>query len=161
MRIVELSNSSNWESLYTTNLTGGTVYTDEGEPKAIPIPPVTIPFLLDSFVFAISVSTAVPEAADWRFAGWANQKMSTGIVLGGSQDATVNKSQALFLDQVNLVMFPKISTDFSLGVTLPKWFRSAQIIVWRYTGVDDTSEEILLTQEFANINFKLEQLLSP
>ena len=91
---------------------------------------------------------------------YANQKMSTGLVLGGSQDATLNKSQALFLDQINLVMFPKISANFSLSILLPKWFRSAQIIVWRYKGIDDTSEEILLTQEFANLNFKLDQLLS-
>jgi hypothetical protein len=160
MRVVQLSNNANWESLYRTSVTGGTVYTDAGEAIPLPIPPVIIPFLLESFIFAISISTAVPEDATWRFAGYANQKMSTGLVLGGSQDATLNKSEKLFLDQINLVMFPKISANFSLSISLPKWFRSAQIIVWRYIGVDDTSEEILLTQEFANLNFKLDQLLS-
>ncbi len=160
MRIVELSNNSNWESLYSTSVTGGTVYTDEGEPIPLPIPPVTIPFLLESFIFAISISTAVPDDATWRFAGYANQKMSTGLVIGGLQDATLNKSQTLFLDQINLVMFPKISASYSLSISLPKWFRSAQIIAWCYIGIDDTSEEILLTQEFANLNFKLDQLIN-
>ncbi|MBD2569690.1 hypothetical protein [Anabaena lutea] len=160
MRVVELSNNANWESIYTTSVTGAVLYTEEGKPVPVPIPPVDIPFLLESFIFAISVATTVPEDATWRFAGYVNQKISTGVVLGGSQDATFNKSQALFLDQNNLVMFPKVSATYSLSINLPRWFLDAQIIVWRYTGIDDTSEEILLTQEFANLNFKLDQLVS-
>jgi hypothetical protein len=160
MRVVQLSNKDYWESLYNISLTGGTLYTDAGKPVPLPIPPVTIPFLLESFIVAVSVATTVPDSATWRFAGYANQKISTGLVLGGSQDATLNKSQALFLDQINLVMFPKISANYSLSVSLPEWFRSAQITVWQYTGVDDTDEKILLAEGLSGLNAKLDQLLN-
>jgi hypothetical protein len=144
MRVVQLSNNANWEGLYSTNVVGGTIYKDNGEAVPLPIPPVTIPYLLDTFIFAIGVYTTVPDDAKWRFAGYANQKISTGVVLGGSQDATINKSQALFLDQINLVLFPKLSATFSLSITLPKWFRDAQVIVWQYNGPDYESSDALI-----------------
>jgi hypothetical protein len=84
----------------------------------------------------------------------------TGLVVGGNQDATTVKGQPLFLNQINLILFNKISTNYGVSIKVPKWFPRASVTVWEYTGKDDTSEEILLTQEFANINFKLDQLLN-
>ncbi|MBG1240725.1 hypothetical protein [Nostoc sp. NZL] len=125
-----------------------------------PIPEIAIPFLLDKFILAVSVETDVPADSIWRFAGYINQKISTGLVVGGSQDATTVKGQPLFLSQINLILFEKISTSYAVGIKVPRWFPRASVTVWEYTGVDDTSEEILLNQEFGNINFKLDQILN-
>ncbi len=158
MRVVELSNSDNWQSIYSTNINAVQVPMQNGGYLASPIPEISVPFVLDKFILAVSVDTDVPSGSTWRFAGYINQKISTGLVVGGSQDATTVKGQPLFLDQINLILFNKISTSYGVSVKVPKWFTRASVIVWEYTGVDDTSEEILLTQELANINFKLDQI---
>lgn len=160
MRVVELSNSDNWQSIYSTNINAVQVPMQNGGYLSSPIPEILVPFVLDKFILAVSVDTDVPSGSIWRFAGYINQKISTGLVVGGSQDATTVKGQPLFLDQINLILFNKISTSYGVSVKVPKWFTRAAVNVWEYTGVDDTSEEILLGQEFANINFKLDQLLN-
>ncbi len=160
MRVVELNNSDNWQSIYSTNVNAVQVPMRDGKNLVSPIPEIVVPVLLDKFILAVSVGTDVPENSIWRFAGYLNQKISTGLVIGGGQDATTVKGQPLFLDQINLILFQKISTDYAVSVKVPRWFTRASITVWEYTGVDDTSESILLGQEFANINFKLDRLLN-
>lgn len=160
MRVVELNNSDNWQSIYTNNVNAVQVPMQDGKYLTDPIPEIVVPVLLDKFILAVSVDTDVPSGSMWRFAGYLNQKISTGLVIGGGQDATIIKGQPLFLDQINLVLFQKISTNYAVSIKVPRWFPRASITVWEYTGVDDTSEEILLGQEFANINFKLDQLLN-
>ncbi|MBH8575454.1 hypothetical protein I8752_21065 [Nostocaceae cyanobacterium CENA369] len=125
-----------------------------------PIPEIVVPFVLDKFILAVSVETDVPADSVWRFAGYINQKISTGLVIGGVHDATTVRGRPLLLDQINLIIFQKISTSYAVSIKVPRWFPRASVNVWEYTGVDDTSEEILLSQEFANINFKLDQLLN-
>lgn len=158
MRVVQLSNSDNWQSIYSTNVNAVQVPMQDGSYLTNPIPEIVVPVVLDKFILAISVDTDVPVDSVWRFAGYINQKISTGLVVGGNQDATTVKGQPLFLDQINLVLFNKISTDYAVSVKVPKWFTRAAVNVWEYTGIDDTSEEILIAQEFANINFKLDQM---
>ncbi len=160
MRVVELSNSDNWQSIYSTNINAVQVPMQDGKYLTNPIPEIVVPILLDKFILAVSVETDVPSGSIWRFAGYINQKISTGLVVGGNQDATTVKGQPLFLDQINLILFNRISTSYGVSVKVPRWFTRAAVTVWQYTGVDDTSEEILLTQEFGNINFKLDQLLN-
>ncbi|MBD2344165.1 hypothetical protein [Anabaena subtropica] len=160
MRVVELNNSNNWESIYSTNINAVSVPMQNGTSLINPIPEIVVPFVLDKFILAVSVDTEVPNDSVWRFAGYINQKISTGIVIGGGQDATSVSGRPLFLDRVNLILFQKISTSYAVSIRVPKWFPRAGVTVWQYIGVDDTSEEILLTQEFGNINFKLDQLLN-
>jgi hypothetical protein len=160
VRVVELNNSDNWESIYSTNINAVSVPMQNGTSLINPIPEIVVPFVLDKFILAVSVDTDVPTDSVWRFAGYINQKISTGLVIGGGQDATSVSGRPLFLDRINLIFFQKISTSYAVSIRVPKWFLRAAVTVWQYTGVDDTSEEILLTQEFANINFKLDQIQS-
>jgi hypothetical protein len=160
VRVVELNNSNNWESIYSTNVNAVSVVMQNGKRLINPIPEIVVPVVLDKFILAVSVVTDVPAESEWRFAGYINQKINTGLVIGGGQDATSINGRSLFLDRINLIFFQKISTSYAVSVRVPKWFPSAGVNIWQYTGVDDTSEEILITQEFANINFKLDQLLN-
>ncbi|MCC5641072.1 hypothetical protein LC593_35655 [Nostoc sp. CHAB 5844] len=160
MRVVELSNSNNWQSIYSTNINAVQVPMQNGGYIHSPIPEIVVPLVINKFILAVSVNTDVPTNSIWKFAGYLNQKISTGLVVGGTQDAVTVRGRPLSLDQINLIFFPKFSTSYSVSVKVPKWFTRATVTVWEYTGIDDTSEEILLSQEFANINFKLDQLLN-
>ncbi|BAY21687.1 hypothetical protein NIES2100_14440 [Calothrix sp. NIES-2100] len=160
MRVVELNNKDNWEDLYYTDIAAIQVPLQNGRYLLNPISEIVIPFSLDKFILAVNIETDIPEGSIWNFAGYINQKISTGLVVGGSQDATLVKGKVLFLDRINLILFDKISTLYATSIKVPRWFPRAKVTVWQYIGVDDTSEEILSTQEFANINFKLDQLLS-
>ncbi|MEH2066977.1 MAG: hypothetical protein V7K47_02195 [Nostoc sp.] len=146
MRVVELSNSANWETLYSTTVNAVSVPMQNGTYLHSPIPEIIVPFVLDTFILAVNVETDVPANSIWRFAGNCNQKISTGLVVGGGQDATTVKGCPLFLNQLNLIFFEKISTNYSVSIKVPKWFTSAQLIIWQYTGTDTDSIENLLGQ---------------
>ena len=146
MRVVELNNSNNWESIYSTSVAAVQVPIQNGTYLSSPIPEIVVPLLLETFILAVSVTTNVPENSSWRFAGYCNQKISTGLVVGGGQDATTVKGQPLFLEQINLILFNKISTSYSISVKVPKWFTSAQLIIWQYTGTDSDSIEDSVNQ---------------
>ncbi|MBW4675374.1 MAG: hypothetical protein KME52_15530 [Desmonostoc geniculatum HA4340-LM1] len=140
MRELQLGNSSNWETIHNSSIDAVQIAKVGGGYKSVPIPEISIALLLDVFVLAILVSTNVPSGRTWKFAGNVRQKVSTGIVFGGSQDASFNKRYALFLDKINLVVFPPISTNYSITIQVPKWFDNASLTVWRYTGPDYDSD---------------------
>jgi hypothetical protein len=140
MRELQLGNSSNWETVHNQSLDAVQIAKEGGGYKSVPIPEISIALLLDVFVLAILVSTNVPEGRTWKFAGNVRQKVSTGIVFGGSQDASFNRRYALFLDKINLVVFPAISTSYSISIQVPDWFENVSLTVWRYTGPDYDSD---------------------
>ncbi len=140
MRELQLGNSSNWETIYNSSIDAVQIAKVGGGYKSVPIPEISISLLLDVFVLAVLVSTNVPEGRTWKFAGNVRQKVSTGIVFGGSQDASFNKRYALFLDKINLVVLPPISTNYSISIQVPEWFPSVSLTVWRYTGPDYDSD---------------------
>ena len=151
MRELQLGNSANWEVIHNQSLSAVKISIEGGGYKVVPIPEISIALLLDVFVLAVLISTNVPEGREWKFAGNVKQQVSTGIVFGGSQDATFNKSQPLFLDKINLILFPKVSYSYSIFIKLPKWFEDATVTIWRYTGVDYDSD-------FARIEAKIDAL---
>lgn len=140
MRELQLGNSSNWETIYNSSIDAVQIAKVGGGYKSVPIPEISISLLLDVFVLAILVSTNVPEGRTWKFAGNVRQQVSTGIVFGGSQDASFNRRYALFLDKINLVVFPPISTSYSIFIQVPDWFSNVNFTVWRYTGPDYDSD---------------------
>lgn len=160
MRLVELSNAENWELTYETSKTSQSVSLKSGRKLIDPIPSIEIPLLFESFILAVSITTSIPQGSVWEFGGRIYQRISTGLVLGGSQDAARVISKAIYLNQITLLIFEKISSTYSLAYSPPSWFESVGLRIWTYTGGDDTSSEILMAQEFSNINFKLDAILS-
>lgn len=136
MRQLQLSNSANWEQIYNDNVNAVLLPKEGGGYKVVPIPEIEIPLLLDSFVLAVRVATNVPPGKVWRFAGTIKQLVSTGISIDNSQDASFNRRYPLFLDKINLVIYPQISNSYSISIKLPDWFQDAGIAIWRYTGPD-------------------------
>jgi hypothetical protein len=147
-RRLQLSNAANWEQIYNNSFTAGIL----GNGSAyVPIPEVEIPVILESHVVAIHIDTAVPEGRSWNFAGFLFQRYQLGLVLGGIPDADTITTRKLSLGRIQLVVFPKIAPTYSLAVKFPKWFKSASITVWQYTGPDTESSEDLMNQLIADV----------
>ncbi|MTJ11845.1 hypothetical protein FJR11_04385 [Anabaena sp. UHCC 0187] len=147
--------AQNWESIYTFNATAGIL----SENTYIPIPPATAPIFLESDIIAVYVNTDVPDGRNWRYGGFVEQRFTSGLTVGGSADAA-GSPHNIYINKITTLFFPPITAQYSLKVYFPKWFKSVELQLWQYTGVDDTSENITLTEEFANINFKIDQLSS-
>lgn len=158
-RILELSNSANWENFYSITRESTGILEIKGRTLVNPIPLIDIPLILEVFVLAIKVSTTIPEQSNWDYGGTIYQKISTGIVIGGTQDAIRTISRPLYLNQTNLILWDKITANYSIAILPPNWFRNITIEIWKYTGIDDNSLAVQFAQEMANINFKLDQLL--
>lgn len=160
MRELQLGNSDNWKLIYNENTSAVTLPKEGGGYKIVPISDISIPVLLDVFVLAVRISTVVPSGRNWKFAGYLRQSVSTGLSVFESQDASFTSRRPLFLDKINLILYSKISTNYSISIKVPDWFENAGVAVWKYTGIDDTAENISIAEEFANINFKLDQIQS-
>lgn len=154
-RVVDF-NASNWESIFNFSATAGTT---GGSSSHIPIPPATAPLILTSSIIAAYVSTAVPAGRRWTFGGRAVREFRSGITVGGIADVAT-KPEYLYVNKLTIIIFPKISAEYTLSFYFPTWFKSVALQSWQYTGTDDTTEDITLAQEFANLNFKLDQLLN-
>ncbi len=139
-RALELGNSGNWELIHNENISAVRIPKQSGGFIKVPISEVSVPVLLDVFVIGVRVATDIPEGRKWKFAGHLNQGISTGIAFENSQDANFTSRQPLFLDKINLVLFPRISISYSISIKVPKWFENAAIAVWRYTGPDYDSD---------------------
>jgi hypothetical protein len=153
-RVVSL-NSGNWESIYSFSATAGIL----SETTYVPIPPAQIPIFLESDIIAVYVNTTVPDGKSWRYGGFVEQRFTSGLLVGGNADAA-GEPKNIWVDKITTIFFPKITAQYSLKAYFPKWFKSVELQVWQYTGFDDTDEKILMVEEFANINFRLDQITS-
>lgn len=152
-RVVEF-NSSNWDSIFNFSATAGTT---GGESSHIPIPPATAPIILTSSIIAAYISTTVPEGRRWTFGGRAVREFRSGLTVGGVSDVA-SKPEFLYVNKLTIIFFPKVTVEYTLSFYFPTWFKSVSLQCWQYTGTDDTTEDITLAQEFANLNFKIDQL---
>lgn len=154
-RVVEF-NASSWDSIFNFSATAGTT---GGESSHIPIPPATAPIILTSSIIAAYISTAVPSGRRWTFGGRAVREFRSGLLVGGVADVAT-KPEFLYVNKLTIIFFPKVTVEYSLSFYFPAWFKSVGLQVWQYIGNDDTTEDITMAQEFANLNFKLDQLLT-
>lgn len=139
-RSLQLSNTANWNLVYNFS----TVAVQVTANKWARIPDIVVPFQFDAHVLAVYVNTNVPEGKDWNFAGYLFQKFLLGITVGGVPEADTLSVRTLSLDEVKLVIYPKITTTYSITIRVPKWFKDASIQVWEYTGPDfDTVDDSL------------------
>ncbi|MFM6604012.1 MAG: hypothetical protein ACKPH3_08020 [Dolichospermum sp.] len=148
-------NSSNWELIYDYSASA----TPVGENSYIPIPPVPIPIFLNSDIIAVYVKTNPPAGRIWRFGGNIEQRFISGLIVGGVVDSS-GIPRRTSNDKITILFFPKISASYSLQYYPPKWFKDVNLMVWQYVGLDDTEENISMAEEFGNVNFKLDQIIT-
>jgi hypothetical protein len=153
-RILELGNAQNWEQVYTGNFTAQQIT----NTKFAPIPEQTIPIQLEETVLAVYIQTTEPDDKNWLFGGYCNQLINIPVTVGGAFNSTINNRKKIWLNTISLILFANYTTSYGVSFSFPKWFRDANIIVWQYTGINDDTTEKLITEEFLNINFKLDQI---
>lgn len=152
-RVLQLANVANWEQIYTYSASAVKINDRMYEP----IPEIEVPLLIEKHVLAVYVNTSVPEGSVWYFGGFLNQKFQLGLTIGGVPDADELTRRKLSLNRIKLVVLPKITANYAISLSVPKWFKSVSLTVWQYIGDDYDSVEKLLTGE---ISLSLERIES-
>lgn len=138
-------NSSNWDPVYTTNLTA----TVENNVQ-FPIENFTIPIQFDSHVLAVFCSTTGSNG-NWHYGGKIYQKIQTGIVVGGTPSESVSLRK-IWLNRISLLFFKPFTSTYSLEIEIPRWFPDFHIDIFEYTGqiVYPDSQAIARIEEKVN-----------
>lgn len=157
---LDLSNSANWEPLYSFEKNVVSV-----SPRTyLPIPEIEIPIQTDkSILAAFAESNKAPNR--WKSAGWLAQRFALGITVGGQQDADASNSRRVLLNRISLIQFPAYTTTFALSFFAHSWLEHIKVNLWQYTGpiADSVIEEIQLTRvdvlrTEAKVNFLIQGL---
>jgi hypothetical protein len=136
--VLQLGNSANWEQVYFSTVNAAQV-----NPQShTPIPLIVVPVQLESPILAVYVSCTPPKPT-WYFAGWLNQKVFTGLTVGGVTDAENVQRRKIWLNKITLIRLDKLSDSYSITFSVPKWFQSISLQVWEYTGPIDNPDYAL------------------
>ena len=141
--LVELGNSSNWLLSDSQSFTG------------FPLPEYVPPFQFEKHILAIYVDNFEAKET-WHFAGWVSQKIRLGI--GPTQGAESISNKKLWLRRTQLLIFPKLTTTYTLSVNFPQWFKRADCTIWEYWGPETNSTENAINQVQNNV-LRIEQKL--
>ncbi len=126
---LDLGNAQNWEDVYSGKFEAERVSDD----RFIPFGKIDIPILLDRPVFAVYIESP-PAPANWRGAGWLNQKVRVGLTVGGSQEGNRNTGRFMLLDEVMVVEWPPITESFQVVFSPRRRLQEVNIRIWKYTG---------------------------
>lgn len=139
-QVLQLTNPNNWEQIYSQNHVAQVLGTNP--PKYKPIPEIPFPLILDRHILVISAESNVAPPS-WRFAGFADQRIRTGLTAGGAYDGHADQ-QKIYLTRNTLIQFPKLTDDYVLSIKVPYWIEQIQLIVWQYVGpVLDSTDNAL------------------
>lgn len=139
--ILQLGNEANWNQIYF----GTTNAYQIAQGKYAPIPKITVPTQLESPILAVYIS-CLPDTPTWYFGGWLNQKIFTGLTVGGSPDAENVQRRKIWLNKITIIRLDRLSNNYSITFEIPKWFQSVSIQVWEYIGLYEDSTELLIEE---------------
>ncbi|NET91525.1 MAG: hypothetical protein F6K45_26190 [Kamptonema sp. SIO1D9] len=128
----EFNNSpESWSEIFNQSFTA----TEQSPTGGVRYPEILTSLLLtrETFlVYAVS-NGAKPH---WKFAGYLNQKIRTGLLVGGQPDAFF-KRRSFWLNQLTLIQFDlDLFPEYALSFSVPYWLPDIQIIVWEFRGAD-------------------------
>jgi hypothetical protein len=158
--VLELNNSANWDLVWSTTVEAVKITNPPG--RYYPIPKVICPTLLDTHIIAV-LATSVSASPHWRFAGYLNQKIQTGITGGGVTDTEVVSARRMFLKRISLIIFPKLTNTYSLSFDIPYWFEDISLFLWSYSGTaTDSTENMIdnLQTDIQRIESKIDGLIN-
>jgi hypothetical protein len=154
--ILQLGNAANWNQAFSSNVAAYQI----GNGKYAPIPKIIIPTQLESSILAVHIS-CTPAKPTWKFAGWLNQSVFTGLTVGGVVDAENVQRRKIWLNKITLVRLEKLATSYSINFEVPNWFESVFIQAWEYVGpIGDTTEVLIkeLKQDVLRIEQKVDDI---
>lgn len=115
--LLELGNSSNW------------VLNDFKSFSDPPLPNYTPATQFDKHILAILVNSS-DALETWHFGGWVSQKIYLGI--GQNRMGESISNYKLWLRRSQLLIFPKLTTNYTLEIRFPSWFANADCTIWEY-----------------------------
>lgn len=144
--ILDLTNGDNWEPVWAYSATSEPV---PGRPGyTFPIDPIECPIVFDRHIIAIAINS--PSAKPGRrYAGKAVRQIVTGLTVGANFDATISDRRSLFLRQINVCQFQRLTPTYGL-IFEPYWrLDDLEIQIFKYTGIesDETSETLLRIED--------------
>lgn len=150
-QVLQLTNPNNWEQIYSQNHLAQVLGSNPLKYK--PIPEIVFPFLLDRHILVISAESNVAPPS-WRFAGFVDQRIRTGLTAGGAYDGYASQAK-IYLTRNTLIQFPALTDDYALSVKIPYWIEQIQLIVWQYSGpVSDSTETALAALQVTSDQIK-------
>lgn len=134
--VYDLGNAANWQLIWDANLDAPTPPNSRLN-SFFPIPDFESPIQVSSEIVAV-YCTSESDPGTWRRGGFIKQKIRTGIIGGGQNDAYLS-IKPLYLRQINTITFPKVSSSYSLEFSVPFWLRQYSLSLYEYTGlIEDT-----------------------
>lgn len=141
--VLQLGNANNWESHYSGSFEAARI-TVNSRDIYLPILEVEVPITFDKNVLAVYAASATAKP-NWSFAGYASQRIRTGLIVGGSHDSVAAR-KSIWLNEINLLFFDQLASSYSLSIKPAKWLHDISINIWQYTGnQSDTVTDLLQT----------------
>ncbi len=127
--MAQLLNSSLWEVVWQRE-----IFAERPSEKTYrPIPTIEVPVLFEKPLVAVLATTREARPT-WRFAGSALQRISTGLLGGGSPDAVISTNE-VWLGRIRaLNLASNLSTTYGISYLVPRWFMDINLTFWQYTG---------------------------
>lgn len=125
--ILDLSNSSSWVRIHDTTLFAAPVLGQNG--KHYPIPSYLIPEVVDRRILAVGASSSKAKPT-WNLGFYLAMLVK---VPGVGNAEVVSRPIRLGL---NLVIFPPVSSEFTLKARIAKWHQEMSLTVWKYIGLE-------------------------
>lgn len=149
--MLELDKSENWNAIFnkTVNAIKAT------NTRHAPIPSIKAEVDIDRRILAVQVISSNAKKT-WNWAGYLNQ-MNTSIsnALGANSQTIVKRK--LWLNQINLLIFPEHTLNYRISIEVPEWFENVTLNVWKYIGVDNTADNSI-ADTLANIETKVDEI---
>jgi hypothetical protein len=130
--IYDFGNNQSWVSIFNDTFTAAAVPTQELR-EYYPIPDIVIPIQISSPVIAIYCASS-SDPGTWNYAGKVRQKINSGLLVGGVLDGLI-ATRRLKLREVNILRFDRVSSSYSIEISIPYWLRDIGLLVWEYIGL--------------------------
>jgi hypothetical protein len=132
----QLNNQDNWFPLYSQTFTRATSPTG----AKIPIPTIRVPIQPDEHLLAITVASATAPDR-YYVGGYASFWIQVQLGAVGGSFARAGDSERLQLNEINLVRSPKLSDQYELRVTFPRYLDDMALEVYEYIGLGEPTIE--------------------
>lgn len=153
---LELNKPENWESIFNKTVTA----IKATNTQHAPIPDIKAEIDIDRRILAVQV-TSDKAKSTWNWAGSLNQLNSSISNALGTNSQTIIKRK-LWLNQINLLIFPRHTLTYRISIKVPNWFEDVSLKVWKYVGIEnDTINDLILEirqEELQRIESKIDDL---
>ncbi len=146
--ILQLTESLNWdlvfrESFQATQIPGTSLY--------IPIPPKTK--IVDSNILLLGINSPLNAKSSWWLGGWLSVNLFVSPSSTSEFASLIEVARfKIRRDRLTLIHFPRYEPmSYSVRIEIPRWFSTALVKLWKYSGPQSDSTEELLESIQADV----------